>query len=760
MKLNSKDYPIQPVSFTAVSLTDPFWTARKETNRTVTIPFAFAKCEEHGRMDNFAIAGGLKQGEHRGKFPFDDTDVYKIIEGASFSLSVHPDPELDRYLDDIITLIAAAQEDDGYLFTPITNRSAGLYHRIGSGRWEMLKQYSHELYNCGHLYEAAVAHYQATGKRSLLDVAIRNAELIDRTFGPGKNETPPGHQIIEMGLARLYRVTGEERYLQLAKFFLETRGPGGRAYSQEHKKVLDQDEAVGHAVRAGYMYAGMADVAALTGDKRFLAAVDRLWQNVVTKKLYITGGIGSRHSGEAFGENYELPNASAYCETCAAISNVYWNHRLFLLHNDAKYIDVMERTLYNALLSGISFDGKEFFYPNALESYGQHKRSPWFGCSCCPGNVTRFISSIAGYVYAQHKDEVYVNLFIAGRVTVDVGGTKVELVQETRYPWDGAVAITVKPEMAGEFTVKIRIPGWCRNEVVPSDLYNYLGESKEKPLLSVNGSAAAVEIENGYVTIRHVWQAGDVIRLNLPMPVRRVVCNELVQENIGKVALERGPLVYCLEWPDVEDEHVVNLLLPDNALLETEFREDLFNGVQVITGTAMAFYTRPEGASMQQEKKFTAIPYYAWAHRGQGEMAIWLARTPEAVRPLPVDTLVQRSTVSFSQGHNPNHRYFCWMPERESLEWIQFDFPAVETVSSVEVYWFDDTDNRDRDYPDSWQVLYRQGKEWLPVQTAGPYEISRDTFVTVPFEPVSTTALRIEIHVPPVGGGLLDVRIQ
>ncbi|MBO0723779.1 MAG: glycoside hydrolase family 127 protein, partial [Blastocatellia bacterium] len=417
-----RDYPVKPVPFTAVHFNDVFWAPRIEINRTVTIPFAFEKCETTGRVNNFLEAAAALKGEPLKEkklpgYPFDDTDIYKVIEGASYTLSVHPDPKLDAYLDGLIEKIAAAQEPDGYLYTARTIDPANPHRWAGAKRWELEKVNSHELYDLGHLYEAAIAHYQATGKRSLLDIALRTAELLDRTFGPGKESIWPGHQITEMGLAKLYRATGDPRYLNLAKFMLDARGPdadrgAGREYNQSHLKVTQQTEAVGHAVRATYMYSGMADVAALTGDTSYVNAIDRIWENVVNKKLYITGGIGATGRGEAFGANYELPNMTAYNETCAAVGNDYWNYRLFLLHADAKYIDVMERTLYNGLISGVSLDGKSFFYPNPLESAGQHQRQPWFGVACCPGNITRFIASVPGYVYAHEGDKLYVNLYV------------------------------------------------------------------------------------------------------------------------------------------------------------------------------------------------------------------------------------------------------------------------------------------------------------------------------------------------------------
>jgi len=767
----ARDYPFNPVPFTDVRIADGFWAPRIETNRKVSIPYAFAKCEENGRMSNFAIAGGLAEGEHQGRYPFDDTDPYKILEGASYALAVRGNPALEKYLDDLIALIAAAQEDDGYIFTSGTNKSRELAHRRGKERWEKLLQGSHELYNVGHLTEAAVAHYQATGKRSLLDVAIKAADLAVDVFGPGKKRVPPGHQIIEMALARLYRVTGNQAYLQLAKFFLDVRGRplDGRGlhgpYNQDHAPPIEQDEAVGHAVRAAYMYAGMVDVAALTGDAGYVEAIDRLWDNVVSRKLHLTGGIGARGDGEAFGDDYELPNLTAYNETCASIGNVYWNHRLFLLHGNGKYIDVMERSLYNALIAGVSLDGEHFFYPNPLESRGQHARSPWFGCACCPGNVTRFMASVSGYAYAHRGDDLYVNLFVAGKGEIKTAGRTVRITQETDYPWDGAVRIKIEPEAEGdEFTVNIRIPGWARNEAVPSDLYAFDRPTDEQATLKINGSPVEWKLEAGFAPIRHPWRKGDVIELDLPMPIRRVLCNEKVSDNHGKVALQRGPLVYCAEWPDNDDGHVLNLLLEEKAELQGEHRPDLLGGVTVITGEATALYhTDREAAVEERPTPLVAIPYYAWAHRGKGEMTVWLPRDRAAGRPLGAPTVASRSTATASAGSDPGvltsdfiigptdsrdqaNPYFHWWPQTGSAEWVQYDFAKAETVSQTSVYWFDDTGRGACRLPKSWRVLYRDEREWKPVENAGPYGVLLDAYNTVTFGAVTTDAIRLEVQ--------------
>jgi DUF1680 family protein len=642
----AKDYPITPVPFTQVQVADAFWLPRIETNRTVTLPFLFQKNEETGRLDNFAIAGGLRMGKYRGE-RYNDTDVYKPLEGASYSLMVHPDPELERALDGMIVKIAAAQEPDGYLFTARTCDPAHPQPGIGPERW-VEETVSHELYNAGHLYEAAVAHYLATGKRSLLDVAVRNADLVASVFGPDKRHGFPGHQEIELALVKLYRITGNEKYLTLAKYFLDQRGrevhltqypPGSRfaIYNepeqiQAHKPVLEQDEAVGHAVRLTYMAAGMADVAAMTGDPAYLAAVERLWANVVGKKMYLTAGVGSRHDRERFGDNYELPNLAGYLETCASIGVAFWNQRMFLLTGDVRYVDVMERAMYNGILSGVSLDGKAFFYANPLESDGKFRfnqgqlgRAPFFGTACCPGNISRFLPSMPGYIYAVKGDALYVNLFVQGEAAVEVGGRKVAIRQVTRYPWDGVVRIALEPETSGSFSVLVRIPGWARGEAVPTDLYRFAGSSAEKPTLKINGKGAAIVLDKGYACLNRTWKPGDAIELVLPMPVRRVVANGAVHDDAGKVALSRGPLVYCAEWPD-NGGRVLDLVLPDGQTLATEFRPGLLKGVVVIKGEALASAKGPNGQTRLKKRPFLAIPYYVWAHRGPGEMTVWLRR--------------------------------------------------------------------------------------------------------------------------------------
>jgi DUF1680 family protein len=768
----TRDYPVKPVPFTAVHFNDSFWAPRIETNRRVTIPFAFQKDEETGRIHNFERAATVLRGEELTDkkppgYPFDDSDVYKAMEGAAYALSVQPDPKLEAYLDDLIAKIGAAQEKDGYLYTTRTIDPVKPHPWAGKTRWELEKVDSHELYNLGHLYEAAVAHYQATGKRTLLDIALKSADLLTRTFGPGKKSIWPGHQVTEMGLIKLYRVTGDQRYLDLAKFMLDSRGPdgdkgAGREYNQSHKKVVEQAEAVGHAVRATYMYSGMADVAALTGDTSYVNAIDAIWRDVVGDKLYVTGGIGSRSSGEAFGDAYELPNMSAYNETCAAVGNDFWNHRLYLLHADAKYIDVMERTLYNGLLSGVSLDGKLFFYPNPLESKGQHRRQPWFGVACCPANITRFLASLSGYVYAQQKDTLYINLFVASTADIRMdGGRQVKVIQATRYPWDGTVKITITPDKSGAFTIDVRIPGWALNDAVPSDLYRFVDRVKEPVTLNVNGQPVPIKLEKGYVALHRNWKRGDAIELHLPMPVRRVTANSKVSADRGRVALQRGPLVYCAEWPDNPEGHVRNLMLPDDAELETEFRRDLLNGVTVVKSKVISFKKDAAGNVEKKQVDLVAIPYYAWANRGPGEMVVWLPNNEASAVPLKPPTIASTSQVKASErarnliavndqsdprsSNDNSDVYLHWWPEKGATEWLEYAFDKPSAVSSVQVYWYDDTGRGECRAPESWRLLYKDGREWKPVDASGPYGVDLDRFNVVSFSPVTTTGLRLEV---------------
>jgi DUF1680 family protein len=622
-KALSKDYPIQPVSFTRVKVSDQFWAPRMELNQSVTIPIAIDQCYKTGRVENFKIAAKLTRGKFQSEYPFDDSDLYKIIEGASYSLQTHPDKPLEDRIDTLIHYISLAQEPDGYLYTNRTIDSTHLHPWAGKKRWEKDPILSHELYNLGHLYEAAYAHFLATGKRTLLDVAIKSANLVDHDFGPGKLAYYPGHQVIEMGLSKLYRITGEERYLKMAKFFLDCR-KGGEEYNQAHKPVVEQDKIVGHAVRATYMYAGMADVSALTGDYSYKNAIDKIWNDLLETKLYVTGGIGSAGTNEGFSDPYLLPNHTAYCETCASISNVMWNYRMFLLEGDSKYYDVLERTLYNALLSGISLSADRFFYPNPLESHGEHSRKAWFGCACCPSNICRFIPSVPGYIYAQKGDSLYISLFMNNHATVDLKGDQVTIEQVTEYPWSGKITFKVNPVKSGKFNLLVRIPGWAQNQALPTNLYTFKSNDQSKATLRLNGKGTALKIKNGYAVISREWKKGDQLVLELPMPVRELAANPLVKEDIGKVALQRGPLVYCAESADNKETGTLRLLLNQNSKYTTEYIPGLLNGITVIRTKGSSSKPASDREKVNNETIITAIPYYSWVNRGPGEMNVWM----------------------------------------------------------------------------------------------------------------------------------------
>ncbi len=648
-------YPITPVPFTSVKVANhSFWGQRLETSRRVTIPLAFSKCESEGRYKNFERAAHPSDTydvEKLTPLPFDDTDPYKTIEGASYILQTYPDARLKHYIDSVLDIIDRAQEPDGYLYTARTQNPKHPHSWSGPERWGHEEDLSHELYNLGHMVEGAVAHFQATGSRKFLDIARRYADCVIREVGPNPGQAcvVPGHQIAEMALCRLYLATGDKRYLDEAKFFLDYRGKTAKKheYSQSLKPVVEQDEAVGHAVRAAYMYAGMADVAALTGDSSYVNAIDRIWQNIVSRKLYITGGIGATSQGEAFGRNYELPNMTAYNETCAAIGNVYVNYRLFLLHGESKYYDVLERTLYNGLLSGVSMDGGAFFYPNPLESTGQHHRQPWFGCACCPSNICRFLPSLPGYVYAVRDRSLYVNLFLSNTASMQVGGKAVTLSQTTGYPWNGDIALRVDQNKAGQFALKIRIPGWVKGQPVPSDLYRYTDDRASAYQILLNGQPVEANLTpDGYCTIRRRWRKGDVVSVHFDMEVRAVKANNKVEADRGQVSFERGPLVYCAEWPDNHFNLKTVLVnqrpqfalgtLPYDAFVakEQQPRLTLFRDqtVTTLTTQAQTLAYDANGNLTTQSVQLRLIPYFAWAHRGSGNMKVWLPQSVGAAQ--------------------------------------------------------------------------------------------------------------------------------
>jgi len=633
------DYPIQPVPFTDVRLTGGFWRERQEVNRTVTVPFALRQCEESKRLANFDLAADTLRRRAAGEahfqhepltiYPFDDSDAYKAIEGAAYVLSMARDPALEAHLDAWIARIAAAQEPDGYLYTFRTMHPDSPAHPwVGAQRWEKDPELSHELYNAGHLYEAGVAFFQATGKRTLLDVGLRNAELLWRDFGDGTRRLAPGHEIVEMGLVKLHRVTGDPRWLRLAKIFLDARGPGGPDYNQRHQRVVDQSEATGHAVRAGYLYSGMADVAALTGDERYAAAIGRIWDNMAERKLYLTGGVGALTDGEAYGADFQLPE-DGYNETCAAVALMMWNHRMFLLSGDGKFMDVFERTAYNGFISGVSATGDCFFYTNPLAYDGQAKinaghagRAPWFGCACCPPNLMRMLASFTGYIYAVRGDQLYVNLYADSAGRAQVAGTAVTLRQETDYPWAGRVRLAVDPERPARFTLQLRVPGWARGRPVPTDLYAYDSPPATPCTARVGGAAVPVRVEHGYLALSREWKAGEVVELDFPMPVHPVHADARVAAARGRVAFERGPIVYCVEGADAPTS-LANLAVPAGASWTAVFEPGLLGGVTTLQLAGVRAAGQPGPLAVR------AIPYFAWNNRGLGPMTVWLPRAAD-----------------------------------------------------------------------------------------------------------------------------------
>jgi DUF1680 family protein len=763
-----QDYPIQPIPFSKVTLQDNFWSKKIKTNHDVTIPIAIEKSKETGRIDNFKIAGGLQEGQFCSTYPFDDSDVFKIIEAASYSLQVFPDEKLEAEIDSLIFYIASAQEEDGYLYT---NRTIGknVHEWAGSKRWQFVHELSHELYNLGHMYEAAVAHYTATGKRNLLDVAIKSADLVNKDFGPGKIVNVPGHQEIEIGLVKLYRVSSDERYLNLAKFFLDMRGKKGvgnpKKYDQSHIPVIEQSEAVGHAVRGAYMWTGMADIAAITGNPSYMEAINRIWHDVVDRKYYINGGIGATNHGEAFGEAYQLPNMTAYCETCAAVGNALWNHRMFLMTGESKYIDVLERSMYNNILDGVSLSGDLFFYPNPLASYGQHERKEWFGCACCPPNVARFLPSMPGYIYAQQDTQIYVNLYVSSQTTFDIAGKSLHILQKSEFPWEGKVEITVTATEPIGAKLKLRLPGYAHNQPVPSNLYTYTDTLLQPIELKINGRPQAFTVDpHGYMVIENTWNNLNTIQLEFPFEVRKVKAHKNVTENTGKIAIERGPILYCAEWSDNINNQVLNLVIDETADLKV-YPSNILEETYIIKGKGRTASKKMDGTVMlSKSNMLTLIPYHLWNNRGPGEMTVWMATDVEHTLPEPAPTIARTSEVTASVDsksiialndqlypkHSNDHTipYLHWWPLKGTTEWVQFDFPKGTEVSEVKVYWFDDGPDGGCRIPSNWRVQYQVGDEWMDVQPVESYTITKDDWDSLSFNRIKTKSLRLIIDLP------------
>jgi DUF1680 family protein len=747
---------LRRVSFTDVQIRDNFWLPKQETNRIASIPVNLENLVKAGNVKNFELAAAGKREGYQGPV-FMDSDLYKALEAASYSLAIHPDPQLDKRLDEIIEIVAKAQQPDGYLNTYFTVVAP-------DKRWTNLRDW-HELYCAGHLFEAAVAHYQATGKRTLLNVAIKLADNIDSVFGPGKRMGYPGHPEIELALIKLWRVTGEQRYFNLARFFIENRGK--KFFAEEHKTPLDrydgsywQDDVPifehknikGHAVRAAYLMSGATDVAAEINSEPLLKMLNRVWRNTVYRNLYITGGIGPSAHNEGFTEDYDLPNLTAYQETCASVALAQWNHRMALLYGDSKYVDVYERSLYNGVLAGVSYDGKKFFYVNPLESKGNHHRSPWFGCACCPPNVARTLASLGEYAYAASDNGLWVNLYIQGSVSTKLKNGQFGVKVVTDYPWDGNVSITPVVDKPAEYELRLRVPGWCSQYTVS------LNKKKiESPV-----------IERGYIVLKKEWRSSDRIDLNFEMPVLKMMANPRVKADHGLIALQRGPIVYCVEACDHD--------LPLNEIyltLDTDLKPvktNLFNGIVTLQGNAYALEEMDwQNALYKPIKdvkrvKFTAIPYYAWDNRKAGPMRVWhpLAPPVPQIKGLEGYAKVTMSFVNWNcqpeginDGIEPkkssDQPAACchWWDHKGTEEWVQYEWKNPVVVAGSKVYWFDDTGRGECRIPESWKIMYLDNGQWKPVQNTSDYVIKKDQWCEVRFNPIKTTALRLVVKMQP-----------
>lgn len=777
---------IKPVPFTQVKVHDKFWAPRIHTVCTTTIPFALRQCAETGRIRNFELASGNEAGAFCSSYPFDDSDVYKIIEGASYALLHRYDATLDAQLDSLIEIIAAAQEPDGYLYTWRSiyekhpdyrdkDKSQGVgLHMAGLQRWQLTDQHSHELYNLGHLFEAAVAHHQATGKRKLLDVALKSADLVCNTFGPGKLEKVPGHEEIEIGLVKLFQLTGQQRYLDMARFFLDKRGYGD-AYMQNHLPVREQRQVEGHAVRACYLYTAMADVALLTHDTSYVQALNALWEDVVNGKVYFHGGIGSSQSNEGFTRAYDLPNFTAYAETCASIGFVMWNQRMFQLTGNSQYIDVLERTLYNALNSGLALSGDRFFYDNPMASLRNHERAGWFTCACCPTNIARFFPSLPGYIYAHWGNTIYVNLFVDSETTVENVNSRLQMVpvnirQQTNYPWDGEVNIHVNPEKPNTFELRVRIPAWARSDAFPGDLYSFSNKTNERVYFTLNGKDIAPEVRNGYAVIQRKWHPNDVLTVRFPMEIFFAKSHPAVVANGGRQALQRGPLVYCIEGKDQEDPAIHSMWVDFTKPVSTRFEANLLGGVQTMSVAATLLQEPHGNIPTRKPLWLKAIPYYAWNNRGPDNMAVWLADNPGAAKIKPAPNLIEKASLTLPEGAKGKAAYlqdrwiptssgdlestFVQLPSTDTLE-ILIQLPEAKKINDVHAYWFT---GRGCQLPQSWTVAYLTDAGWQTPFHGGVGQIVENDWSKCHFDEITTTALKlIIVNTPGQASGLHEL---
>lgn len=691
---------IKQVPFTDVQVTDQFWKQRLDVMRKTTIRYAFQKCTDAGQLRNFEYAGKIASGEAKvgdltfqSYNPYDDAEVYKVLEGASYLLTVQKDASLEEYCDGVVDLICSAQEPDGYLQTNFTIHNP-LHPWYEGEKWKMDWNLSHETFNVGELIEAAIAYYQATGKDKLLQCAKRAADNMLSVFNEDGIKMAPGHAVVEMALVRLYELTGEERYLQGCKFFLDCRGirkfdPNSAdqrvngKYWQDHLPAIEQRSAEGHAVRAMYFYSGMADWVRYTGDKDYETAVTAIWDNIAGKKFYITGGFGARHNNEAFGEDYELPNASAYCETCASVAGSMFNLRMFRLHGEGRYIDMLERALYNTVLDGYGIAGKTFYYPNSLAASTRgDNRSEWFGTSCCPTNLCRLIPSVPGYIYATDDDALYWNLFVASKATATVGRSKVDMTVTGSYPYKGDMKMTMSAvEGDGTFTLKVRIPGWTGDKPVDSDLYAYVNPTTAPVVIKVNGTEIEYTKADGYALLNRQWAEGDVVEVSLPMDIHQVVSNEKLKSNDGLCSYERGPIVYCMEGADNAGAVLDRFYIPKDADLSTASAPtnlSVFRGGMLQIKAGGYLCTSTDEGVKQTPRSIRLIPYFARAHRGTTAMKVWIP-FEAAKLDAPVSFIDEIKTCddASERAHNlkgENMRTGTDLGWRDALNgWISYD---------------------------------------------------------------------------------------
>ena len=781
-------HPLKPVSTSQVRLDDPFWSPKFKVWREVTIPDCFAKFERDGALTNFDLIRDGTAGKHGGPAWYDGL-IYEMIRGSADFLAARRDLELEQQLDAYIERIAAAQARDpaGYLNTATQLERPTQRWGLNGGDDNL----QHDVYNAGAMVEAAVHYYRATGKTRLLQCATRLANHMADVMGPPpKQNVVPGHSLCEEALVKLYLLyrehpelkaqmpvpVEEDRYLRLAEFWLENRGNHeGRksygTYGQDHQPVLAQETIEGHAVRATLLCAGLVAAGNANGRAEYLNAAQRLWDNMVQRRMYVIGGLGAVAGHEGFGPDYVLPN-NGYLETCAAIGAGFFHENMNLALGDARYADELERALYNAVLPGVSIKGDAYFYENPIEAGSNRERWSWHGCPCCPPMFLKIMGALPGFIYATDADSAYVNLFIGSHASLTVNGIKVGLGQTGRYPWDGNLKIVVEPERKAEFALMVRLPSWC-----------------PAPTLRVNGrTLGTIERVRGYARVHRTWKRGDVVELALPMPIQRLQAHPKVEADVGRVALQRGPLIYCLEAVD-NGGSVRNLVLPPEAPLKARHRADFLGGLTVIEGLAMAvhrvswpnqLYLPANAVTDTAAVHFTAIPYFANANRQRGEMEVWIAETPQQAIPLPAPTVASRARPSASHcwtrdtlsalndqiepraSDDTMIPRFTWWDHRGTREWVQYDFQKATRVSKVAVYWWDERRiNAHCRVPQSWRVLYRSGDSWLPVSGATKPETAMDRFNEVAFDAITTPALRLEVELQPDwSGGLLEWRVE